>query len=212
VRKDFLLVTKVGQLPERKRPYDYVPVFLFLVMMGVVVAGVASMHQAAMTLAALTVVGGWCSEREAVQAMDLPLLVLIAASLGLSKAIEASGLANACGLALVELVVPPRLALALLYTVCWVCTELVTNNAAAAMCFPIGMAMARNLQVSTRPFAVCVLFAASTSFCTPYGYATNLMVWGPGGYRFVDYVKVGLPLSLLYVGVSVVAIPLIWPF
>jgi di/tricarboxylate transporter len=127
-RKDFLLVSKVGQVPVRRRPWDYVPVMLFLAMMGVVVSELASMHQSAMSLAALMVVGGWVSEAEAVQAVDLPLLILIASSLGISNAIEKSGLADAIGQGLQQLVVPPRVALAVLYTVCWIFTELVTNK------------------------------------------------------------------------------------
>ena len=76
-------------------------------------------------------------------------------------------------------------------------TEMITNNAAAVLVFPVALEVARWLEASPLPFIVAVMFAASASFMTPLGYQTNLMVMGPGGYRYVDYLKVGLPMSVL---------------
>ncbi len=91
-------------------------------------------------------------------------------------------------------------------------TELVTNNAAAVITFPIVTAGAESLGVSVMPYAIAVMFAASASFLTPIGYQTNLMVYGPGGYRFGDFLRVGGLLSPLVAVVALTLIPLVWPF
>jgi di/tricarboxylate transporter len=91
-------------------------------------------------------------------------------------------------------------------------TEMITNNAAAVLMFPIALALSEQLGVSFLPFAVAVMFAASASFMTPLGYQTNLMVYGPGRYRFTDYIRIGAPLSLIVACVAVGLIPLVWSF
>ena len=91
-------------------------------------------------------------------------------------------------------------------------TELITNNAAAALMFPFAMATAKGLDVNYMPFVIVVMMAASAGFATPIGYQTNLMVYGPGGYRFSDYVKIGVPLDLLVWIITVALAPLVWPF
>jgi di/tricarboxylate transporter len=91
-------------------------------------------------------------------------------------------------------------------------TQIITNNAAAALAFPIAMSTAERLGVNPMPFIICVMIAASASFSTPIGYQTNLMVYGPGGYRFGDYLRIGIPLNILFGVVAVGLAPLIWPF
>jgi di/tricarboxylate transporter len=91
-------------------------------------------------------------------------------------------------------------------------TELVTNNAAAALAFPIAHAAARGLGVSFLPFAVTIAIAASAGFAIPSGYQTHLMVLGPGGYRFSDFARIGLPLDLLCGVITVALAPLVYPF
>lgn len=91
-------------------------------------------------------------------------------------------------------------------------TEMITNNAAAVLMFPIALAVSEQLGVSFIPFAIAVMFAASASFITPLGYQTNLMVYGPGRYRFTDYVRIGVPLSVLVGNVAVGLIPVVWGF
>ena len=91
-------------------------------------------------------------------------------------------------------------------------TEIITNNAAVALLFPITMATADKLGVNPMPFIITIMIAASASFATPLGYQTNLMVYGPGGYRFSDYLKIGIPLNLLMWIITVSLAPLIWPF
>ena len=91
-------------------------------------------------------------------------------------------------------------------------TETITNNAAAVLVFPIAVATAEKLGVHAMPFIITVMMAASASFSTPIGYQTNLMVYGPGGYRFTDYLRIGLPLNGLMWITTVTLVPWIWPF
>lgn len=100
----------------------------------------------------------------------------------------------------------------LVYVAAVIFTELITNNAAAVLIFPIAMASAAQLGSDPMPFVIATMIGASAGFITPIGYQTNMMVYGPGGYRFTDYVRLGLPLSLV-VGTAVLyAIPYFWPF
>ena len=91
-------------------------------------------------------------------------------------------------------------------------TELITNNAAAALAFPLALSLSNQLGVSPMPFFVVICIAASASFSTPIGYQTNLIVQGIGNYKFMDFVRIGLPLNILTFIISVILIPLIWPF
>ncbi|MEM1209363.1 MAG: SLC13 family permease, partial [Planctomycetota bacterium] len=107
----------------------------------------------------------------------------------------------------------PWLVLLALAVLTVVFTELVTNNAAAVLMFPIAVSAADALGLeSARPYVMAIALCASASFLTPIGYQTNLMVYGPGGYRFTDYPRTGLPLTLLTIAVAVGLSPLIWPW
>ena len=123
-------------------------------------------------------------------------------------------MAQSIAAALVDLVgsAHPYLLLAVLYVLAIVFTELITNVAVAAMLFPLAVAMAAASGFSPRPFVMAIALAASLSFVTPIGYQTNLMVMGPGGYKPRDYMRVGLPLTVLVSGVALLLIPRIWPF
>ncbi|HSG79690.1 MAG TPA: SLC13 family permease, partial [Acidimicrobiia bacterium] len=156
---------------------------------------------------------GILTPREAAEAVDLDVIVVIAASFGLGGAIVVTGLADRLAEGLVEAVEPlgDRAVLAAVLLATIVLTEVVTNNAAAVLVFPIAIAAASATGSDPRSFAVVVALAASASFLTPIGYQTNTMVWGPGGYRFGDYARLGAPLTVV-VGVAAVALaPVIWP-
>ena len=106
----------------------------------------------------------------------------------------------------------PLGALAMVYILTNLLTELLTNNAAAALLFPIALSTAAKLGLDPRPFAVVVAVAASGGFVIPIGYQTHMMVYGPGGYRFSDFLRIGLPLNLLLWLVCAALIPVLWPF
>ena len=106
----------------------------------------------------------------------------------------------------------PWQALLAVYVVTVLVTEVVTNNAAAALVLPLGVSVADRLGVNPMPYVFAVMMGGSASFLTPIGYQTNLMVYGPGGYRFSDYLRLGLPLAVACGALTVGLAPLIWPF
>jgi di/tricarboxylate transporter len=145
--------------------------------------------------------------------VDWQVLLVIAASFGIGNALEKSGAAGMVAGGLVDLAGDnPWAALALFFVATSLFTNLITNNAAAVLMFPIALAVAARLDVSVIPFAIVIMKAASASFATPIGYQTNLMVMGPGGYNFADYLRLGVPLTLLSGVLTVLIAPLVWPF
>ncbi len=150
---------------------------------------------------------------EGIGAMDGRLLLLIVSMLALGAALERSGALGLLVGGLVPLLegLPPWAALALFYAVTSILTELVTNNAVAVLLTPLAAATAQQLGLDPRPFVVAVMFAASASFATPIGYQTNTLVHAAGGYRFADFLRVGLPMNLVVGTATVAAIPLFWP-
>jgi di/tricarboxylate transporter len=108
--------------------------------------------------------------------------------------------------------VGPVFVLASLYLVTAVLTEGMSNVATAILLAPVALSLAAGMGVNPQPFLIAITFAASTSFATPIGYQTNMMVHGPGGYRFADFSRVGIPLNLIFWAISVFLIPIFWPF
>jgi di/tricarboxylate transporter len=168
---------------------------------------------AAFLVAGLMIVTKCLSVENARKSINWEVLLAIAAAFGLGKALEASGAAKDVASGLLDLAGKnPYLALAIIYFTTVTVTELITNNAAAALMFPFAMATATDLGVSPLPFVIAIMMAASAGFATPIGYQTNLMVYGPGGYRFGDYVKVGLPLDILIGIVTITLTPIFFSF
>lgn len=162
----------------------------------------------AMTLA------GCLNADEVYDAIDWRIIILLAGLLPLGVAMSETGAAqflveNTVGLVRSS---GPLVVLAVLYLMALVLTEFMSNAAAAVLLTPLGMSTAKMMEVDATPFLIAVTFAASTSFATPVGYQTNTMVYGAGGYRFVDFIKVGLPLNLIFWVLGVTLIPLFWPF
>jgi di/tricarboxylate transporter len=128
-------------------------------------------------------------------------------------ALTESGAASLIGDGLVALSAGnPFIVLAALYLVTVVVTELITNNAAGVLMFPIAIAIAEAAGVNYMPYVIAVMVAASCGFITPIGYQTNLMVYGPGGYRFMDFVRFGLPLNVICGIITLLVVPRVWPF
>ncbi len=175
--------------------------------------GVTSLLNAAVMGAAAVLLTGCCSVGSAKRSLDVQVLLTIAASFGVGAALTGSGAANTLAGAVISLSSgSPWLLLVCVYIVVALLTEVVTNNAAAVIMFPVAMSAAESLGVSPMPFVVALMFAASTSFLTPLGYQTNLMVYGPGGYQLRDFLRVGGGLNLLTAAIALSLIPLIWPF
>jgi len=153
------------------------------------------------------------SPQEARRSIDIEVIVLIAAALGLATAMQTSGLAEAIAGGLVDLLGPfgPIGVLLALMLATLLLTEMVTNNAAALLMVPIAVATAQSVGLDPRGVAIAVAVAASASFLTPIGYQTNMMVYGPGGYRFTDYARLGWVLSVIVLVVTVALTPVLWP-
>ncbi len=185
---------------------------IVVAMMGSVAAGWLEMVTAAFGAAMLVVLCGSLSPAEARRSVDLSVLVVIASAFGFGSAINETGLASFLGPLIGELAQGLGIVgvLAVVYLFTNVLTEVLTNSVAAVLVFPVGMAIASSLGVDPKVFAVTIATAASASFATPIGYQTNLMVMGPGGYRFTDYIKVGLPLNLLVMALALWVIPTVW--
>jgi di/tricarboxylate transporter len=168
----------------------------------------------AVTGAILMVLTGCLSARQLYRNLDLHTLVLIAGMVGLGVAAAETGTAKWAALNLLKLIRPlgPVGALAAMYLFTNVVTEFLSNAAAAVLMTPLAISTAAELGVSERPFVIAVAFAASASFSTPVGYQTNTIVYGPGGYKFSDYTKVGAPLNILFLILATLLIPVFWPF
>jgi di/tricarboxylate transporter len=150
----------------------------------------------------------------AYEELDGQVLVLLAAMIPLGVALQQTGAATATARLLLTLLEPtgPLGALAGVYILTTVLTAVVSNAATAVVLTPIAISLAGSLGVSPMPFVIAVMFAASTSFATPIGYQTNMFIYGPGGYEFKDYLKVGGPLNILVAIVSTLVIPVFFPF
>ena len=211
--RDFLLISPIqGASPPR---HDRAGTAL-AILAGMVVAAtfeLLSILEAALVAAGLML---WmrCTTGPAARAsIDWSVLIVIGASFGLGAALEKTGAATALSTAwLGHAGADPWYALLSVYVLTSILTALITNNAAAVLIFPIAQATAAGLGVSFWPFVICIMMAASASFATPIGYQTNLMVYGPGGYRFSDYLRIGLPLNVVMGCVTMWLTPRMWPF
>jgi di/tricarboxylate transporter len=211
--RDFLLVSEVrnASLPRYERAWTAIAILTAMVLLAA--SGLLTMLEAALLAAGAMILTRCTSAGGARNRVDWSVLTVIGASLGLGAAMSNSGAAGSIASWWVGMAGDsPWLALVAVYAVTSVFTELITNNAAAVLVFPIAEATAQSLGVSFWPFVAVVMMAASASFATPIGYQTNLMVYGPGGYQFTDYLRIGTPLNLLIGVLAVILAPMIWPF
>ncbi|HTK74444.1 MAG TPA: SLC13 family permease [Gemmataceae bacterium] len=211
--RDFFLVGRVEN--STPPPHERAGVALAIVTAMVALAGFGLLRtvNAAMLAAGAMILGGCCTGAHARRAIDWPLLLVIGASFGIGRAMQVSGAADLLVGGLTHgSAGRPWLALALVYLAMMLCAEIMSRNAAVALVFPVAMATARSLSVSPMPFAMAVMMAASCGFASPVAYQTNMMVYGPGGYRFGDYLRFGGPLNLIVGVVTILLAPLIWPF
>jgi di/tricarboxylate transporter len=212
-RRDFFLVSAVeGSTPPR---HERAPVALALIagMVIVVTFGWLQMLQAAMLAAGLMIITRCITATEARRSVDWSVLMVIASSFGIGRALDVTGAAEGIASSLIRIAGEnPYLTLIVIYGLTTLFTELITNNAAAVLMFPIAMATAHDLNVDYMPFIITIMIGASASFASPLGYQTNLMVYGPGGYRFTDYLRAGLPLNLMMWTLTATLAPWFWPF
>jgi di/tricarboxylate transporter len=210
--RHFYLVSEVSESVSPRHDQAWIACTLVAGMVLAVAIGLVPMVTAALATAGLMIATRCLSSNEARRAIEWEALILIAASFGLARAMETTGLANAIAEAAVAAAGnDPLLVLAAVYFVTMLTTELLSNNAAAVLTFPIAWQTAAQLGVHPLPFVMAITVAASCGFATPMGYQTNLMIYGPGGYKFTDYLRFGGPLNLLVMAITILLAPLIWP-
>jgi di/tricarboxylate transporter len=211
---DFYLVSDVDNSVPLRHDRWWVAVLILLGMIVVMTAKLLDPMLTAFAAAGLMIATRCLSAADARQAVDWPVLIAIGASFGLGTALEKTGAAEYLSRQMLNWTQPfgPYATLAAIYFMTMVLNELITNNGAAALAVPFAINAATLSQCSPRPFLMAVTLAASFAFASPIGYQTHMMVYGPGGYRFSDFVKVGLPLNLMFWIAAIVLIPLIWPF
>jgi len=210
--RDFFLVSPIEDSAPPRHERAPLAIAILAGMVAVVTAGWLDMMVAGMAAAGVMIVTGCCRPAVARRSVDWSVLLVIAASIGLGQALLKTGAAATLANELIGLARGnPWAALAAVYVVTALTTATITNAAAAVLVFPIALETAQNLDVSFTPFAVVIMVAASKCFATPIGYQTNLMVYGPGGYRFADYLRIGVPLTVVIGLVTVLLVPQIWP-
>jgi di/tricarboxylate transporter len=211
---DFYLVSDVENSRPLRRERAWISIAILGGLIAMMAAGVAEPVLLAFLAAGLMVATRCISASEARKTVEWTTLLTIASAFGLGVAIEKTGIARQVAHVLVIGTRPfgPTATLAAIYLGTMLLNELITNSAAAVLAFPLAIESARALDVSSRPFAIAVALAASFAFASPIGYQTHMMVYGPGGYRFSDFVRVGLPLNLLMWIAACAIIPFIWRF
>jgi di/tricarboxylate transporter len=187
---------------------------IFGAMIVTASTGLADILVCALAAAFLMLLTGCLQLRDAYRAIDGRVLLIIIAMIAMSNALEKTGASELYARIFLSLFsgLSPAYVLSGVILLTSISTHVLSNNATAILLLPIAISAAQGLGVDPRPFIIAVCFGASACFATPIGYQTNLLVYGPGGYRFSDYLKLGMPLNLLVLIMGSLFIPLIWPF
>lgn len=202
----------LSDLPKERTMNDresLIAVISFILMIVVVALGFLSMFEASLLVVGLYILLDFFDSNQVKQTIPFQVLLLIIASLGIGKIVETSGTSELIANSLIQLISEHFGTFGLLisvYLITNILTEIITNTAAAVIVLPIAIEVASYIQLDPTVIAVVVAVAASASFSTPIGYQTNLIVYGPGGYTFKDYFKVGLPLNLLFMFTTIFSV------
>ena len=205
----------LNSVQERAYRRDKAPIAIAAVLAVMVLAAfkVMPIEGLAMIAAALVVATGCLDTEDAYKAIDWRILTLIFGMLAISIAMNKVGLVDTVVSHVMTLapLLGPLFMLSFIYLLTSVLTEVVSNNAVAVLVTPIAIGVAQQLGADPTPFVVAVMFAASASFATPIGYQTNTFVYSAGGYRFADFMRIGVPLNLIMWAAGSLIIPLVWP-
>lgn len=209
---DFFVVSAVGALPKPLTAYGLVPLLVFLVLLILAALEMIDICAGSMICAAFFFIGGWITAKDIPKMVDVRLLLLLGASISFASSMTKSGLAATIAKEITDSNPTAFEALVMVYAITLAITSLVSNNAAAALMYPISVKIADELGVSFKPFAMCVLLSASATFMVPVGYQTHIMVWAPGGYRFRDFLIFGALPNAIYLLICCYMIPALYPF
>lgn len=211
--RDFYLVSRIEDYTPVRHEKVWISLAIMAALVFSVTAGWLTMFKAALLAAAVMLLTGCLSGESARKSIDWRVLGAIVAAFGIGRAMQVSGTAEIIAARMLELSSGHLwLSLLLVYLTTLLFTELITNNAAAVLMFPISMATALGLGVEPMPFLIATMVAASCGFATPLGYQTHLIVYGPGGYRFSDFLRIGIPMDIMIMIATLLLIPLLWPF
>jgi len=211
--EDFALTKALDGYHIQRTDRAVIAMLITLSMVTAVAFGWMGMLNAGLLAAGAMLLTGCIDYKKAARSIDWGTLVVIACAIGLESAVSRSGLAGLLsGLLTAVGGNNPYTALAVIFVGCTFMTNVITNNAAAAFMFPIALSTAAQLQVNFMPFAITLMIANSCAFITPTGYQTNLMVWGPGGYSFGDFVKLGIPMTLIVGVMTILLTPMFFRF
>jgi di/tricarboxylate transporter len=211
--RDFFLVSRIDDSYPPRHEKALLAVAILGLMVIAVTMGWLTMLKASLLAAGLMILTRCTTGRAARRSVDWQILIVIAASFGIGTALQTTGAATALAGTLIEFAGGiPWLTLIFMFLVTAIITAVASNNAAAVIMFPIALSTANNLGVSPLPFVITLMVAASASFATPIGYQTNLMVFGVGGYKFSDYLRVGVPLTIMVGLVTITVVPIVWQF
>lgn len=214
LQRNFVIVTRheVQKFTDPRKGLVATAGFVAAVVLSAL--GLIDFLKALLLLLVLFLAFGFTRPNELRRNMPYSIIVIIGASLVISQVMVQTGAAKLLAGVMLGAIdqFGPYGALAMILIVTWVLTELMSNNAAAALAFPVAIGVAQQAGLDPRPFVMAVLYGASCSFLTPYGYQTNLMVMSPGRYTLRDYVRAGLPVALVFQAVALVALPVFFPF
>ena len=210
----------LGEVQEKlvKVRFWWISILSIIATITLATAGVLPIIKGALLSVVVLLAFRVITPNEAYQSIHWQVIVLIAALIPLGTVIESTGTASFIGESISQFVrsysdnLQPHILLALTYLITMILTEVSSNTATAIIMTPVVLSISASMGLDARPLIFGVCFAASASFSTPVGYQTNLMVYGPGGYRFSDFIKVGLPLSITLWLTAIIIIPMIWPF
>lgn len=214
LKREFVYISGLDLQTHLSRNKSNTVLASFATVVGLSIFGVVPLVKGLIVLLAALVVLGTIKVPEMKRRFPIELVAIVGSAIGLAKLMIETGLAAEISSSLLWLLgdFGPYGAFIAIFVMTVIFTELITNNAAAALSFPVAYALASGFDVSPLPFVMAVAFGASASFISPFGYQTNLMVYSAGNYRIRDYVTMGLPLSLIYSATVLTVIPFVFPF
>ena len=213
---DFIVLGKV-EAELRKQRFWWMSIVVVLAAIGLAAAGIMPIVKGTMIGVVLLLALKVLTPQEGYQSIHWQVIILIAALIPVGIVVQSSGTAEWIGgfissaVRMVPVEWQPHVLLALIYLITMILTEVSSNAATAIIMTPIALAVTQQMGLEPRAFIFAVAFAASASFITPVGYQTNLMVYGPGGYKFSDYIRVGFPLALIFWFTAIYFLPILWP-
>jgi di/tricarboxylate transporter len=211
---DFYLVSEIADSERPRYDRAWVAIALLIAMVAAATAGLYPISVAAFLAAGGLVLTRCINARNARGSVDWSILIIIGAGFGIALALQKTGAASAVAGLLFHAAgnLGPHATLALVYIVTLAMAEMLHHNAAVLIMFPIGIATAELVGADARPFVMTIATAGCHAFASPVTYQTHLIVYGPGGYKFNDFVRAGMPLDILCAVIGILLIPAIWPF